>query len=457
MKVLLVQPATNPKVLGGDLLFRTEPLWSEYLAAAVQDNHDAEILDLRMGGSFQEALERYRPQVIGMTAFTVDVNSVKKLSQEAKRFDRSILTVVGGYHASLAPDDFNDLNIDIVIRGEGIFTFKEVIETFEKGGDFRLIKGIAFLENNHLKKTEPRPWPHLDSYKFPDRSLTSQHRKEYFDKWMKPLATIRGSYSCPFRCDFCCLWPMTNSKYLSRSPESFIAELKTIEEKNIFFSDDEALIDAERMSKIADMIKSEGIEKYYFFMTRSTSIIRRPDLVEKWADIGLRRVLLGLESPRERDLVTFNKDATIGDNNNAIAILKRNNIEINSMFVITQDYDKNDFGNLNAYVKTQELEMPIFCILTPFPGTPLYTKVKDRIIVDDYDNWDLLHTVLPTTKLSLMEFYMEFAKLYGGLEPLYRGILNHRKTVSDEGTVENVRRVFKAMRNRKNESLTPLS
>lgn len=441
-----MQPATNPKVLGGDLIFKTEPLWGEYLAAAVQENHDVEILDLRMGGNFHETLERFQPNVIAMTAFTVDVNSVKKLSKEAKGLNPKILTVVGGYHASLAPHDFDDQNIDVIVIGEGIFTFKDVVESLEKGSNFRSIPGIVFRSENTLIKNEPRPWPHLDSYNFPNRTLTALHRKEYFDKWMKPLATIRGSYSCPFRCDFCCLWPMTNSKYLTRTPESFVAELKTIQEENIFFSDDEALIDIERMRKIADLIKREGIKKQYFFMTRSTSIRKKPDIIEKWAEIGLKRVLLGLESPRERDLVDFKKDATIDDNNQAISILKRNNIEINSMFVIAQDYERKDFENLDGYVKSQGLEMPIFCILTPFPGTPLYEKMKKQIIVEDYDLWDLLHTVLPTTKLSLKEFYLEFAKLYGGLEPLYRGILSHRKSVSAEDTVENIRRVFRAMR-----------
>ena len=74
--------------------------------------------------------------------------------------------------------------------------------------------------------------------------------------------------------------------------------------------------------------------------------------------------------------------------------------------------------------------------------------------MDDYDIWDLLHTVLPTTKLSLKEFYVEFAKLYGGLEPLYRGILSHRETVSAEGTIENIRRVFKAMKKKDSKSLS---
>lgn len=446
MKVLLVQPATNPKVWGGDLIFKTEPLWAEYLASAVQERHDVEILDMRMGEDFQTTLERFHPDVIGMTAYTVDVNSVKSLSRTAKGLNPGVLTVVGGYHASLFPSDFNDPNVDIIVRGEGISTFKEVVDAFERDGDFRSIKGIAFSSDGKVVETEERPWPHLDSYTFPNRTLTAPHRKEYFDKWMKPLASIRGSYSCPFRCEFCCLWPMTNSKYLTRTPESFVDELKTIKEENIFFSDDEALITVDRMINIADLIKKEGIKKQYFFMTRSDSVRRRPDVIEKWAGIGLKRVLLGLESPREKDLIDFRKDATVDDNNQAISILQQNGIEINSMFVITQDYEKKDFENLSKYAKDQGLEMPIFCILTPFPGTVLYEKKKDQVIVEDYDYWDLLHTVLPTSKLSLKEFYMEYAKLYGGLEPLYRGILSHREALPAEDTIENVRRVFRAMR-----------
>ncbi len=446
MKVLLVQPATNPKVLGGDLIFKTEPLWAEYLASAVQDSHDVEILDLRMGGNFQATLERFRPNVIGMTAYTVDVNSVKRLYREAKRFDPKMLTIVGGYHASLASDDFNDNNIDVIVIGEGIFTFKDVVEVFEKGGNFKSIKGIAFFSEGNLIKNESRPWPHLDSYNFPNRNLTAQYRKGYYYEWMKPVASIRGSYSCPFNCDFCCLWPMTNNTYLSRTPESFVAELETIQEESIWISDDETLIDMERMSKIADLIQNRGIKKNYFFMTRSTSVTKRPDIIEKWAGIGLKTVLLGLESPRGGDLIDFRKNATTEDNNQAIAILKQHDIEIDSMFVVTQDYDKNDFENLDSYVKAQGLKVPIFCILTPFPGTSLYKKAKDKIIVQDYDYWDLLHTVLPTTKLSLKEFYMEFAKLYADVEPLSRGILNHRRAITVEGTVENTRRVLKAMR-----------
>jgi len=50
-------------------------------------------------------------------------------------------------------------------------------------------------------------------------------------------------------------------------------------------------------------------------------------------------------------------------------------------------------------------------VLTPLPGTDLLEQVEDRLITDDYDFFDFIHTVLPTT-LPLEEFYSEYAKLY---------------------------------------------
>ena len=36
MKVLFIQPPTNPHVWGGDAIFVLEPLWAEYLGAGLR-------------------------------------------------------------------------------------------------------------------------------------------------------------------------------------------------------------------------------------------------------------------------------------------------------------------------------------------------------------------------------------------------------------------------------------
>jgi hypothetical protein len=74
-------------------------------------------------------------------------------------------------------------------------------------------------------------------------------------------------------------------------------------------------------------------------------------------------------------------------------------------------------------------------VLTPLPGTDLMEQVQDRLITDDYDFFDFIHTVLPTT-LPLEDFYAEYAKLYAeALPPKRRWALLRKFRLGDLPTV----------------------
>ena len=448
MRILICQPPTNPKVWGGDFVFVIEPLWGEYLVAAVEKSHDVRFLDLRLEGgvpTFEKVVQEWQPDVVASTAYFVDINTVKQMFARAKELCPKVTTVVGGYAPSLSPADLVDPAVDWIVNGEGVFTFRELVETLDRGGDVRQVPGVNWAEDGLLRRGKPRPWPHLDQHPLPQRKATAHVRHNYFDKWMKPTALIRASYSCPFRCEFCVLWPNTDGKYLVRSLDQFVEELATIEEPYVFFSDDEALIQSDRMLQMADRIEQAGIKKQFFFMTRSDTVRRRPDVIERWAQIGLKRVLIGFESPRPRDLKEYNKAASVEDNNECIRILKQNKQEINSMFIVDQDYQPDDFKAMSDYVAHHGLETPIYCILTPYPGTVTYEKHKFEVIVKDWDYWDLLHTVLPT-KMPMRDFYLEYSKLWGDLPALQRGILKHRDELPADEVVANLRKLVATAR-----------
>ncbi|NIR17607.1 MAG: B12-binding domain-containing radical SAM protein, partial [Desulfobacterales bacterium] len=58
------------------------------------------MLDLRLEKNLQEVLQDFRPDVVGITAYTVHVNTVKTLFEEIKKWNPQVLTVVGGHHAT---------------------------------------------------------------------------------------------------------------------------------------------------------------------------------------------------------------------------------------------------------------------------------------------------------------------------------------------------------------------
>jgi radical SAM superfamily enzyme YgiQ (UPF0313 family) len=369
------------------------------------------ILDLRLEKNWPDVLAEFCPDVVGITAYTVHVNTVKRLFEQIKRWNPEVLTVVGGHHATVVPEDFLSLFIDLIVIGEGVVAFKEIITRFERGESFDGIPGVAFAQADRLVRNGGQVAVDLDAFPFPDRRLTAKYRKHYYSEWMKPLASIRTSKGCPYRCNFCALWKIAGGRYLRRSPERVVEELATIDEKFVFFADDESLVDARRMKLLARLIKASGLNKRFFLYGRSDTITRNPDLLEMWREIGLERVFVGLEFFKDEDLQYIGKGTTSSDNEKAVKILHDLEIDIYASFILRPEFDQADFAALRQYCRQLDLNFATFAVLTPLPGTDLYEAVSSQMITHNYEYFDFNHTLLPTS-LPLKEFYGEYYRLY---------------------------------------------
>jgi radical SAM superfamily enzyme YgiQ (UPF0313 family) len=214
-----------------------------------------------------------------------------------------------------------------------------------------------------------------------------------------------------------------------------LSEVAAVSTDHITFVDDNFLMNHTRETAIADRIQSEGIRKRYSMECRTDSIVRHPELVEKWVGIGLYAVLLGLEGGSERMLQDVGKSTTIDTNNEAIRILQANGVIIWGAFIVDPDWTADDFKQLQDYVHARQITHTQFTILTPLPGTQLYRDRQHELLTDDYSCFDTLHAVLPT-RLPREEFYQHFAGLYRQTDigPYYDLVQ------SGKMTVENCRR-----------------
>ena len=410
MKVLLVQPEDPSSLVGFTRLARAEPLALEILAATIPD-HEVTILDLRVDPSLTETLESFAPDLVGVTGYTTNVPRMLSICREVKELDRTIFTVVGGHHASLCSEDFDCEDVDVIVVGEGEATFPELIEAVAEGSDYDRVAGIIYRQDGRQVRTPTRDPTVLDDSPLPARHLVEDYREQYhFQFWTSPypVETARG---CPYRCKFCSVWAFHRGKCRVKSPGRVLEELEGRLGDVVAFVDDNFLQSLSRAERIYELIKATRINTRFWMQARSDSIVRRPDLIEKWAKIGLSTVLVGFEKFREEELTDLNKRSTVHTNEEAARIMNQNGVDIWGAFIVDPQWTKPDFDALIDYVRRLKISFPQFTVLTPLPGTEFFREKINELTTRNYELFDFLHSVLPT-RLPTREFYENMAQLY---------------------------------------------
>ncbi len=432
MKILLIQPECQTGVIGFRLAAMPEPLALEILAASVPD-HEVRILDLRIQRDLAGVLKAFAPDLVAVTALTTEVYAAIDVLRTVKRHSKEIFTLVGGYHVSLMPEDFFIPEVDAVSIGEGELSFSRLVEALGGGGDLSAVPSIIYRDRSGQWVPTPLSEEKIDMDRLPlpRRDLTRDCREEYFFLFDKPDSSIVTGRGCPYQCNFCSVWEFYRGKTRQMSPLRVMEEIVAVNTDHITFVDDNFLMNYRRESAIADLIRAHGVRKRYSMECRTDSIVKHPDLVKRWVDVGLYAVLAGLEGC-EATLKSVNKKNSLKTNDEAIRILKDNGVIIWGAFIVDPQWGEDDFKRLREYVDAKEITHTQFTVLTPLPGTELYRQRRAELLTSDYSCYDTLHAVTPT-RLPRERFYELYAGLYKqtGLGPYYELVSQGKLSIAD--------------------------
>lgn len=229
---------------------------------------------------------------------------------------------------------------------------------------------------------------------------------------MKTCAILKANYSCPHKCNYCFSTLLNGGGYVSRSPENVVEEIKNIDFDNIWIVDDTFYVDKNKLNTFINLLKEEKIDKNFSLYFRADFIAKNPDYMKRLSEIGVSMCAVGLELIDDEVLEKYEKNSSVDIILRAIQILKDCNITCIGLFMIDIDAEKSYFKKLYDFIKKYELYLSTISILTPMPGTKQFEKYKDRIITGDYRKWDFVHLTINPTKMSQLEIYYEFYKLY---------------------------------------------
>jgi anaerobic magnesium-protoporphyrin IX monomethyl ester cyclase len=408
------------------------PLALEYIAAYVEDLVKIKILDckaLRLSlNEVREEVKKYDPDIVGLTVpVTSAIKLVLKYAKIAKEF--GCTTVIGGWHPTLAVEQtLSSPWIDILVRGEGEFTLRELIEKGTPEG----VNGLSYKKNGEMIHNPDRPvLKNLDDLKFPARHLVKDYTYRIFNMKCDAIETSRG---CPQGCKFCSTHVVYKRLWRPRSVENVIQELEIVSQNkkinDVFFVDDNILVNMKRIKKLCiEIIKGKKEKRirrklHFFFQGRLDSMARHPDIVKLMGRAGFWLVLVGVEATDDKGLKQVEKGCKMESIKKGIEALHEAGILVMGNVIIGTNLNDDIEDVFRTIKRTGDLtlDLPSFTLLTPFPSTGFYSelKEKDLLLTEDYSKYNWLTPVIRTKnfnpdvlqKLLFLGFF--YVGFYGG-------------------------------------------
>jgi radical SAM superfamily enzyme YgiQ (UPF0313 family) len=299
--------------------------------------------------------------LVGITVLTKTALRAYEIADGYRK--KGIPVVLGGIHPTALPEEAKE-HADSVVMGEAEEVWPSLIEDFRIGNLKSFYRQERFTELSKI----PRP----------RREILP--RKGYF-----PLDVIQATRGCPFRCEFCSVRKFFGDTYRFRPISEVVEEMKTLRHRLIMFNDDN-IIGNPFYSK--ELLKALIPLKKKWIGQASLSGLRDAENVALLAKSGCIGLLIGFESLSKSNLIQSQKyqnDPT--EYREVIHTLHRFGITIWGSFIFGFDEDDPSiFEETVAFAIQTKLFSVVFALLTPYPETAFYQRVKEegRLVQDQW-------------------------------------------------------------------------
>lgn len=474
MKILLIEPPKEFWFVMGEYL--PPPLGILQLAAFLESRNDKweiEVLDCQAESiswnHLKKRVESSRPSVVVCSGLaTCNTYTIVRTLDMVKEIDPDIKTVAGGQHfTALATESLESYPIiDFIIRGEGELTLLELVSNLEKNKTLAAVAGLSYRNSEEIIHNPPRPLiANLDDLPLPGYHFIADHMHKYHFKLMAGAgdgyAMVEASRGCQFKCTFCSQWVHWGGKWRSKSPPRIAREMEHLHNEydiNFLWLTDDNLTLGKKTSALCDELIKMGVNEdlKWFVQARSDDIIKNSQILSKMRKAGNNWIMAGLERHDESTLKNFRKGIKASDSKLAMDLVKDNDILSQATLMIGDRDDSHEsLEEFREFVNQVDPDLAIFMILTPFPGTEIYQTAQKNGWIEDknWNNYDMVHAVMPTKYLSRLEvqeeLYQCYRSFYGSMKRRITGIFSQNKLkrqtyryMAGQGLLQSLRELF---------------
>lgn len=358
----------------------------------------------------REVIKTFQPQAVAVSMITSTAVDGALVLQAAKEIDPGIVTIAGGIHATFMHDEvLANGGCDFVVVGEGEETLVELLGALHRGGEVSEVRGLAYRQPDGGVTTTPaRPLlASLDGRPMAWDLLDWQDYT-YFILPGSRLGAVATSRGCTYSCTFCSQHKFWRNQWRARSPEDVMAEILLQHREYgvnvILLTDDYPTPDRERWQALLDLLIAARLPLYLLMETRAADIVRDRDILDKYRRAGIIHIYIGTESTSQKRLEMINKEQSIAQSKEALALCRQHNIITETSMIL--GFPDDTAESVQETIRLAQEFNPDFAhflAITPWPYADIYADLKPSITVTDYRRYNLIEPVIKPAAMTLAE------------------------------------------------------
>ncbi len=339
----------------------------------------------------EKEITHFDPQLIGATAVSTQFPFVREAARRIKQRWPDKFLLLGGAHASLAPEEACSADFDALCIGEGEGPAAELAQQLASG---QRPSGIPNLwlkrPDGSFERNPTRNFiTELDSVPVPDR--------EMWHEWVmarRPISqVVMPSRGCPYNCSYCsnhALRRLAPGKYVRlRSPAAVLREISELKQRypgtrEIYLQSETIAVNGGWLETLTRGIEqlNNGLDTRIAFTCNFR--VARPFLTEQvfaaLSRANVRAIEIGLESGSERlRNEVLRRHYSNAEFLTAVALARRHGMAVNVYNMIGLPGE-----TLSDYWETVRLNQRVCpnrsltSIFYPYPGTDLFAVCRDQ-------------------------------------------------------------------------------
>ena len=405
------------------------PLDLAYMAATLLNKGnevkiiDSDVEDYQSDDVYR-VIQNYKPEVIIATVSLPTLYEDCSFLKGIREYSSSkIIAKTSITYPPILKEILEKSSVDLCIYGECDINIDKIITEEEK-------KGTAYLKDGELKIEENSIIEDLDELPLPARNLLPNEKYRYSLLGNK-VTTMQTSRGCPYPCSYYCPYPLVQGKkWRARSPEHIVCEIEDIVKnyniQKILFRDATFTLNKEKTKQICDLILKEKLQIKWWCETRVDCL--DIGLMEKMRMAGCLGMNIGVETGDEEVLTTHAKiGMTLGKLKTIRKAAQKIGLRLHFLVMIGLPNETKE-----SWYKTYKLicdlkpETVGVCIVTPYPGTPLYTEAKEKgwIETEDWSKFGGHFPVMHTNNFSSQDLIKAKQMLHQGFCSLHKSIIS---------------------------------